>query len=65
MAGLAESRDAVAGFYARAQGSPLARDNVIVTSGATEAVAAAISAVVSPGDEVISFAPAYDAYAPS
>ncbi len=64
MAGLAELRDAVAGFYARAQGLPLARDNVIVTSGATEAVAAAILAVVSPGDEVILFAPAYDAYAP-
>lgn len=37
---------------------------MIVTSGATEAVACAILAVVSPGDEVLLFAPAYDAYAP-
>ena len=64
MAGLPELRQAVADFYRRRQGLDLARDGVIVTSGATEAVAAAILAVVSPGDEVLLFAPAYDAYAP-
>ncbi|WP_408587197.1 aminotransferase [Novosphingobium sp.] len=64
MAGLPELRDAVAAFYAREQGLALSRDAVIVTSGATEAVAASILAVVSPGDEVLLFAPAYDAYAP-
>ena len=64
MAGLPELRDAVAGFYARTQGLSLAREQVIVTSGATEALAAAILALVSPGDEVLVFAPAYDAYAP-
>lgn len=64
MAGLPELRDAVAAFYQREQGLALTRDNVIVTSGATEAVACAILAVVSPGDEVLLFAPAYDAYAP-
>jgi N-succinyldiaminopimelate aminotransferase len=37
---------------------------VCVTSGATEALAAAILAVLSPGDEAIVFTPAYDAYAP-
>jgi aspartate/methionine/tyrosine aminotransferase len=37
---------------------------VIVTSGATEALAASIMAVAGPGDEAILFAPAYDAYAP-
>jgi methionine transaminase len=37
---------------------------ITVTSGATEAIYAAISAVVNTGDEVIIFEPAYDAYAP-
>jgi methionine aminotransferase len=37
---------------------------ITVTSGATESVFAAISAVVQTGDEVIIFEPAYDAYAP-
>ena len=38
---------------------------VTVTSGATEALYAAITAVVRPGDEVIVVEPAYDAYAPA
>lgn len=37
---------------------------VTVTSGATEALYAAISAVVHPGDAVIVIEPAYDAYIP-
>jgi len=37
---------------------------VCVTSGATEALGAAILATVEPGDEVIIFTPAYDSYAP-
>jgi aspartate/methionine/tyrosine aminotransferase len=37
---------------------------VTVTSGATEALAAAILALVSPGDEVLLFQPLYDAYLP-
>lgn len=64
MAGLAELRRAVADFYARTQGLALSPDSVIVTSGATEAVASTILAVVAPGDEIVLFAPAYDAYAP-
>lgn len=63
-AGVPELRDAVAAYYARTQGLALAREQVIVTSGATEAIAAAILAVVGAGDEVLLFAPAYDAYAP-
>jgi aspartate/methionine/tyrosine aminotransferase len=63
-AGLPELRDAIGAFYARRQGLPFAREEVIVTSGATEAIAAAILALVEPGDEVILFQPAYDAYAP-
>lgn len=35
---------------------------VVVTTGATEAIAAAILAFVSPGDEVITFEPFYDSY---
>jgi aspartate/methionine/tyrosine aminotransferase len=62
--GLPELRDAVAAFYGRRQGLVLDRDQVIVTSGATEALAAAVFALTRPGDEVILFEPAYDAYAP-
>jgi N-succinyldiaminopimelate aminotransferase len=63
MRGLPELRAAVAAFYAR-DGLDVTQDQVIVTSGATEALAASIMAVAGPGDEVILFAPAYDAYAP-
>ena len=45
-------------------GLTLDADNVVVTSGATEALAASLLALVEPGDEVIIFTPAYDAYAP-
>ncbi|MEI9926603.1 MAG: aminotransferase [Sphingomonas sp.] len=64
MAGLIELRQGVADHYARHQGLNLAPEEVIVTSGATEALAAAILALVEPGDEVICFQPLYDAYAP-
>ncbi len=40
-------------------------NEITVTSGATEALYAAISAVVRPGDEVIMFDPAYDSYEPA
>jgi N-succinyldiaminopimelate aminotransferase len=36
---------------------------VLVTAGATEAIAAAILALVEPGDEVIALEPFYDSYA--
>jgi methionine transaminase len=38
---------------------------ITVTSGATESVFTAITAVVRPGDEVIVLEPAYDAYVPA
>ncbi|RCR71152.1 methionine aminotransferase [Larkinella punicea] len=38
---------------------------VTVTSGATEALFAAITAVIRPGDEAIVFEPAYDSYVPA
>src|ERR687889_551608 len=62
--GLPALREAVATHYARHQGLDLSPESICVTSGATEALAAAILATVEPGDEVIIFTPAYDAYAP-
>lgn len=62
--GLPQLREAVCRFYAKRQGLVLSPDDVTVTSGATEAIAAAVLALVSPGDEVTLFQPAYDAYAP-
>jgi aspartate/methionine/tyrosine aminotransferase len=62
--GLPLLREAVAGHYGRHHGIELTPDNVCVTSGATEALAAAILASIEPGDEVIVMTPAYDAYAP-
>lgn len=40
-------------------------EEITVTSGGTEALFAAITAVVQPGDEAILFEPAYDSYAPT
>src|SRR5690606_18377225 len=37
---------------------------VTITSGATEAIAAALLAFIEPGDEVVLFEPFYDAYLP-
>jgi N-succinyldiaminopimelate aminotransferase len=64
MRGLPELRRAVADHYRRHQGLDLDPEEVIVTSGATEALAAAIAALVTPGDEVLLFQPLYDAYLP-
>jgi aspartate/methionine/tyrosine aminotransferase len=62
--GLPALREAVAAHYKRHFGQDLAVEHVCVTSGATEALGAAILATVEPGDEVIIFTPAYDSYAP-
>jgi N-succinyldiaminopimelate aminotransferase len=64
MAGVPELRAAIAAHYAVHQALDLVPEEVIVTSGATEALAAAILAIVSPGDEVVMFQPLYDAYKP-
>lgn len=63
--GLPELRHAAATTYLRDYGleaDPLSE--VTVTSGATEALFDTIMAFVDPGDEVIVFEPAYDAYVP-
>jgi aspartate/methionine/tyrosine aminotransferase len=65
MPGLPELRRAVADHYARTQGLDLDWEReVTVTSGATEALAAAFFALIEPGDEVVVVQPLYDAYLP-
>jgi len=64
MRGLPELREAVAAHYRRGQGRDVAADQVVVTSGATEALAASLIALIEPGDEVVLFQPLYDAYLP-
>ena len=62
--GLPALREALAGHYQRHHGLDLYAGNICVTSGATEALGAAILAVVEPSDEVVILTPAYDSYAP-
>ncbi len=65
MMGLPVLRKAIAEHYKRFQGLDLDPDSeVMVTSGATEALADAMLAVIEPGDEVVLFQPMYDAYLP-
>lgn len=65
MAGLPELRQAVAAHYGRHQGLDLDwTKEVTITSGATEALAAAFLGLIQPGDEVICFQPLYDSYLP-
>jgi len=64
MRGLPELREAVAGHYRARQGLEVAADQVTITSGATEALASSLMALIEPGDEVVLFQPLYDAYLP-
>lgn len=65
MMGLPELRSAAAAHYRRWQGLDLDPDlEIMVTSGATEAIAGALFALIEPGDEVVLFEPMYDAYLP-
>ncbi|MFZ2031092.1 MAG: aminotransferase [Vitreimonas sp.] len=65
MRGLPALREAVAGHYRVHQGVALDwKTEVTITSGATEALAAALLAVIDPGDEVVLFEPMYDSYLP-
>lgn len=64
--GVPELRTAIAGHQERRYGIALDPDReVLVTAGATEAIAASLLALVEPGDEVIAFEPYYDSYAAS
>ncbi len=65
MMGIPELRAAIAAHYRHWQGLELdANTEVMVTSGATEALAGALMALIEPGDEVVLFEPMYDAYLP-
>ncbi|MFD6317517.1 aminotransferase [Methylorubrum thiocyanatum] len=65
MMGLPSLRTAIAAHYRHHQGLDLDPEReVMVTSGATEALAGALMALVRPGDEVVLFEPMYDAYLP-
>jgi N-succinyldiaminopimelate aminotransferase len=62
--GIPELRSAISDHQWRCYGLELSPDTeVLVTAGATEAIAAALLALVEPGDEVIAFEPYYDSYA--
>ncbi|PKH21248.1 methionine aminotransferase [Enterobacterales bacterium CwR94] len=66
MTGVQPLREAIADKTAALYGwQPDANSEVTVTAGATEALYAAITALVRPGDEVICFDPSYDSYAPA
>ncbi len=65
MMGLPELRQAVSQHYQRFHGITFDPDGeIMVTSGATEALAGALLALIKPGDEVVLFQPMYDAYLP-
>jgi len=62
--GIPELRQAIADHAERFYGLRYdPAEEILVTAGATEAVAAAMLALVEPGDEVIAFEPYYDSYA--
>ncbi len=62
--GVPELRTAIAEHQQRRYGLTFDPDTeVLVTAGATEAIAAALLALVEPGDEVIALEPYYDSYA--
>jgi N-succinyldiaminopimelate aminotransferase len=64
--GIPELRAAIADHQLRRYGLEYDPDTqILVTAGATEAVAAAILALCEPGDEVVCFEPYYDSYAAS
>jgi N-succinyldiaminopimelate aminotransferase len=61
--GIPELRSAVAEHQRRFYGLEVDPDTVLVTTGATEAIASAVLALCGPGDEVVTFQPYYDSYA--
>ena len=64
--GIPELRQAISAHQQRFYGVGYDPDTeVLVTAGATEAIAAAVLALCEPGDEVVMFEPYYDSYAPA
>lgn len=61
--GILPLREAISVHQQRFYGlDPDPQTEIIVTTGATEAIAAALLALVGPGDEVLTFEPFYDSY---
>ena len=61
--GILPLREAIAVHQQRFYGlAPDPQTEIIVTTGATEAIAASLLALVGPGDEVLTFEPFYDSY---
>lgn len=65
MPGILPLREAVAALAAERDGLATHPDEVTITSGGTEAIYAAIAALVGPGDEAILLDPSYDSYDPA
>ena len=62
--GIPALRQAISAHQLRCHGLEYDSDTeVLVTAGATEAIAAALLALAGPGDEVVLFEPYYDSYA--
>ncbi|HQT68007.1 MAG TPA: aminotransferase [Acetobacteraceae bacterium] len=64
LAGVPELRAAVAAANQRFYGIVADPSQIIVTSGATEAITASLMALLNPGDEVVLIEPLYDTYLP-
>jgi N-succinyldiaminopimelate aminotransferase len=66
MTGVPALREAIARHAQRFSGLTMDPDTeIVVTSGATEALTASFMALTSPGDEAVLFEPAYDSYRPA
>ena len=66
MTGVPELRHAVAAANRRFYGIEADPDTeIVVTSGATEAITACLMALLDPGDEVVVIEPLYDTYLPA
>lgn len=64
MMGLPALRQAVADSENRFFGIERQVQDVLITSGATEALSDCLMAIIEPGDEVVVFDPCYDCYVP-
>ena len=65
MLGTPALRSAAAAHDQACYGISASADQVLVTAGATEALAAAFLGLLNPGDEVVLLTPVYDAYVPN